>query len=509
MQPAGRTRLVLVAAFLLASSAALAGCTRSRPAAAGPSPAAANVVDITVLQMNDVYEMTPVDGGAQGGLARVATLRKQLLAQNPNTYTILAGDLLSPSAIGTASVNGQPLAGQQMVDTMNALGLNYATFGNHEFDLKEPVLQQRLSESKFRWISSNVTQSNGQPFAGVPSEVTFTATNRAGRTVVVGLFGVTTKENPVPYVQYQDAIPAAKAEVAKLRPQVDVLIAITHQSVADDVALVQQVPGIDLVLGGHEHQNFDLQRGSGFTPITKADANDRTVWVHQLSYDTATRHLGIQSTLRQITPATPDDPTVSATVDRWLKAAFAAFSTQGFDPTATVADVTETLDGTDETVRSGSTRLTDVIAAGMLRAAPGTQVAVFNSGSIRIDDALPPGELTQYDILRVLPFGDNVVSASMTGSLLLKVLNQGRANTGTGGFLQTAGVTATAGGWSIDGTPIDPAKTYPVAINDFLLTGKEANLGYLTAQNPGITNLSMHGDLRLALIAELQGTYPS
>ena len=62
-----------------------------------PSP---DVTRITFLQINDVYEMSPV--GGEGGVARLATLRKRLLAANPNTFTILSGDLFSPSALGTA-----------------------------------------------------------------------------------------------------------------------------------------------------------------------------------------------------------------------------------------------------------------------------------------------------------------------------------------------------------------------------------------------------------------------
>lgn len=57
-------------------------------------------VQWTFLQMNDVYEMIPLSGGKKGGLARVATIRKLLLQENPSTYTIVSGDIVSPSALG-------------------------------------------------------------------------------------------------------------------------------------------------------------------------------------------------------------------------------------------------------------------------------------------------------------------------------------------------------------------------------------------------------------------------
>ena len=164
-----------------------------------------------------------------------------------------------------------------------------------------------------------------------------------------------------------------------------------------------------------------------------------------------------------MTPALADDPTVAQAVDRWVNAAFDGFRAQGFEPTKAVATTTEPLDGRESSVRNGPTRLTDLTAAGMLHAAPGTELAILNGGSIRIDDVIPPGEVTEYDIIRTLPFGDAVVSVQMTGSLLQRTLDQGRANAGTGGFLQTANVTRTEGGdgWLINGTAIDPAAATP------------------------------------------------
>jgi 5'-nucleotidase/UDP-sugar diphosphatase len=58
---------------------------------------------VTIVHFNDIYEITPISGGQEGGIAQVATLRNQLLTRNPNTITTLGGDLFSPSAVGTAS----------------------------------------------------------------------------------------------------------------------------------------------------------------------------------------------------------------------------------------------------------------------------------------------------------------------------------------------------------------------------------------------------------------------
>jgi 5'-nucleotidase len=317
---------------------------------------------------------------------------------------------------------------------------------------------------------------------------------------------LTVWSNPATYVAYRDPVAVAKEQVAALRSQVDILIAVTHLSLEGDIDLVQQVPEIDFVLGGHEHENAEVERGADFTPVSKADANARSVYVHQLRYDTATKQLDHESTLQRVTPALADDPTVAQAVDRWVNAAFDGFRAQGFEPTKAVATVTEALDGRESSVRNTSTRLTDLTAAGMLHAAPGTELAIYNGGSIRIDDVIPPGEVTEYDIIRTLPFGGTIVSVQMSGSLLLRTLDQGRANAGTGGYLQTANVTRSDGGdgWLINGAAIDVGRSYSVAIIDFLLTGGEIKLDFLTRDNPEITVVGEHGDIRKALIAELQ-----
>src|SRR5262245_21373840 len=89
---------------------------------------------LTLLQLNDVYQLSPVDRGKNAGLARVATLRKKIMAESPNTLFLLAGDTISPSVASTI------FKGKQMIAAWNAIGLDYACLGNHEFDFGNDVL---------------------------------------------------------------------------------------------------------------------------------------------------------------------------------------------------------------------------------------------------------------------------------------------------------------------------------------------------------------------------------
>ena len=484
----------------------LAGCQSAR-VGAQTKPAPDPIVTITLLQLNDVYEIAPVSGGASGGLARVATVRKQLLARNPNTLTLMAGDFFSPSALGTAKVDGERLNGKQMVATLNALEVDYVTFGNHEFDLPEDAFKQRLSESKFTYVSSNVTDASGQPFPSVVRQKVVTARSAAGLQAKMGIIAATIDSNQKDYVHYDDFFDALQTAARALRGDVDILVALTHLSLDEDERVAAEIPEIDLILGGHEHENYQRYRGNPLTPITKADANARSVYIHQLHYNTATRTLDIDTEFLPITSAIAEDAAIKDVVDFWVERGYSGFRQEGFDPAATVAQSPIALDGREASVRNASTALTRLIADAMLRDAKGSELAIYNSGSIRIDDVLPPGSITQYDVIRILPFGGVVVTVKMQGDLVKRVLDQGMDNKGAGGFLQTAKVKRQEDGWHIGGSLLKADREYTVAINDFLLTGHERGLEFLTREQAGLSVVQNNSDIRQAVITEMQQAF--
>jgi 5'-nucleotidase / UDP-sugar diphosphatase len=467
-------------------------------------PLLAERVPFTILHINDLYEVTPVAGGKEGGLARLATLKKQLKRENPRTYMFIAGDVISPSALGTAKVNGQPLAGEQMIDVLNAVGLDYATFGNHEFDVNEQQFAARMKQSTAKWFSGNVRNAAGQPFDGIPANIIFKVKGPKGGIVRVGMIGVTIDSTRKPYVTYKDFLATAKADARILRPQVDVLIGLTHLAIADDIELAKEVPELDIIMGGHEHENIQIWRGPHLTPIYKADANVRTAYVHRLVYDTTAKKLVITSELKKINATLPEDKATAKLVAQWVKKGFDAFRSNGFEPEEVVATAPEPLNGKETDVRSGRTNLTDLIAAAALNEVEGADASIYNSGSIRIDDDLPAGPITQYDIIRVLPFGGKIVEVDMTGALLTRALDAGLKNKGSGGWLQYANLEHTPAGWTIKGQPIDPAKTYKIAITDFLMTGGERGIEFLNRQDPGVQKVLEHRDIRFAVIEEMR-----
>lgn len=495
--------------FLLLWSLFLASCG-GMPAMTSGGTAADKTLGLTILQLNDIYELTPVSGGREGGLARVAAFRKKLLAEDPRTITVLAGDLFSPSALGTAKVDGKRLAGRQIVAVMNTLGLDYITFGNHEFDLDGESFLARLEESAFAWVSANVFTREMGMFPGVTPSRVLTLHDGEGRQLRVGLFGLTVNANQKDYVRYTDPIDAAAGQVAALRDKVDVLIALTHLPVAQDIALAGTVQGIDLILGGHEHENVQMWRGTDFVPIFKADANARTVYVHRITVAPGSGKVQVRSELVRITDRMPEDPETAAEVARWQEIGFQAFRAEGFAPEQEVAEMPFYLDGLEASVRNRSTSLTQLIAEAYLEAVPGADLSLYNSGSVRVDDILPPGPLTQYDLIRILPFGGQICEATVKGDLLAQTLEQGMANRGKGGFLQGVGVTRNPeNGWLVNGSPLDPKGKYKVATNDFLLSGREEGLEFFAAANPKVkAACRAQSDIRMILRDYLARCYP-
>ena len=95
----------------------------------------------------------------------------------------------------------------------------------------------------------------------------------------------------------------------------------------------------------------------------------------------------------------------------------------------------------------------------------------------------------------------------MDGALLRSVLDIGLTNRGTGGFLHVRGAARDESQWMIAGKPLDVSARYTVATTDYLLSGGETNLGFLTRTNPAVYDVQDLRDVRLALIDELRAQY--
>ncbi len=184
------------------------------------------------------------------------------------------------------------------------------------------------------------------------------------------------------------------------------------------------------------------------------------------------------------------DSNTNAVVERWKKIAEDNYASLGFDPARVVLPSGEPLDGRETETHHHPTNLTRIITQAIADACPQADVVLVNSGSIRLDDILTP-PITQYDIIRTLPFGGGIRETDMKGSLLLQILEASQKNIGEGGFLQYQPIVynSSSKSFSNNNNPLDTAKTYRVALPDFLLSGREQNMDFLNEKNPLIVKV--------------------
>lgn len=464
------------------------------------------VIDFTLVQLNDVYEISPLDSGRSGGLARVATLIEQLKKNNKNVYTMLAGDFLFPSALGTIRDGpaNKEIKGMQMVEVLNSVPVDLVTFGNHEFDIDSiQYLNERIDKSNFDWISANVVQKvNRQPFTKlygsdrkpIPPVKIVEFSNASGRVVRLGILGVTIGTTETYYVDYTDEVEAIRNSIRLLKNSgANVIIALTHLERDRDTALAKQFPEIQLFVGGHEHINSldTIYHASGEkTFVAKADANARTVYIHQLRYHAGTNKVSIQSTLQPINEQLSKHPRVADKVDYWNNWAHEKWLQQNYAPCKILAQLNEPLDGTEKNIRTTQTNLTRLIAKAIYDACGDARLdaSIYNSGSIRLDDTIKT-VVTEYDVIRTIPYGGKIYIVTTKGHLLNKLLNASRGCLKKGCFLQYYNIEDRGGSWIINGKEIQNDSSYRLAITDYLAKGRQDNMTFFHPKADGIVSV--------------------
>ncbi len=450
-------------------------------------------VQFTILQINDVYEISPIEGGKSGGLARVATVKKQLMEENPNTIAVLAGDFLSPSFVGTLKQDdGESVAGLQMVETLNALGLDYATFGNHEFDIKDPdLLQKRLLQSEFQYVCSNVLRVKdgvAQPFLHkvnnvvqpVPGYIIHEFSSPGGQKVRVGLVGVVLPFNQQPYVKYLPVEESFRKTCEQIKDEADVILGVTHLAIDEDMQLAAGTPDVPLFMGGHDHNHMGHYVEQ--TVIAKADANAKTVYIHRITWNPTSQMTRIRSTLKVIDDSISDDPETKAVVEKWEQKVYERAEKMGYRPREIVMQTTIPLECTESVIRREQTNYGRLATEAFREMVPDADIYWINSGSMRLDDRLS-GSVTEFDVLRTFPYGGRLVKMALPGAVVEEVIRISMTeNKGEGGYFQLLGASPepdAEGRWLAGGIPIVPEKTYSVVMPQFVAEGKEARLGIL------------------------------
>ncbi len=451
----------------------LSGAAAGSVMALGGRLAFADPVTITFLHCNDVYEIGPKPGKG-GGFAPFMSLLEVERRRAANSITTFGGDLISPSLLSGLT------KGQQMIELTNAIGIEVAVLGNHEFDFGPEIAKERIGESHYPWLGTNVLGKDGQPAVGTHDLKLMTV---AGYKI--GFFGVLTPEtaqlsSPGPDITFANPFETATKAVADLKGMgADMIVAMTHLDIADDRALAAKVKGIDLILGGHDHEPITFDEGS--TLIIKAGYDLHYLAVVDVTIERVKQKgkevVAWRPAWRYVpTEDIKPQPQIQAIVARWEKKL-------DEDLGQPVGVTSVELDTRRSSVRTEETNFGDLVADA-IRLATNSDIAITNGGGIRGDRTYSPGtQITRKDIMTELPFGNVTVVTDLKGSDVRAALENGvsQIEDTAGRFPQVSGLSFT---WDpskppgsrivaveVGGKPLDPTKIYRVATNDYMLSG--------------------------------------
>ncbi len=448
---------------------ALAALLLSATLAQAQQPAAAPVT-IRFVQTNDIDRMGEEAG--RGGFARLAAVVNAERAKGA-TFVVHAGDTLSPSLLSGFD------KGAHIVDLLNRLGVDVFTPGNHEFDFGPENFRARMAEARFDVVATNLFEKDGTSPANVKPEKVVEVEG-----IKVAFFGLTTEDTPIvstpgPDLQFRSSIDTARAKAKALREAgADLVVAVAHTPFAVD-QIIARSAGVDMIVGGHDEHLVVFYDGQ--TVLTESGSQADRVIVTELS---VTKKTASGRTSVAFTPGFRIIDTAEVTPDPEMAAAVKAYEDKLSRELDVAIGTTETpLDSRRAIVRGGEAAIGNFVADAM-RAAVGADVALTNGGGIRADRQYEPGQtLTRRDIFAELPFGNGTVLLELTGAQLKAALENGVSQVRelAGRFPQVSGITAEVDlkqppgsrvlAVNVGGQPLDPAKTYRVATNDFLARG--------------------------------------
>lgn len=357
---------------------------------------------ITILHYNDVYNVD------QGKAARFVTAIKQHAEDTP--LILFSGDALSPSMLSTLT------NGAQMVPVLNAVGTHCAVFGNHDFDFGLEVLSERVSETNFPWLMSNVIDNETGRALG-DGKVTHAIDWKSKR---IGLIGLVEKEwldtlatiNP-DEVTFIDYIEAGRQLGAQLKQEgCDMVIALTHMRMPNDIKLAENCEEIDLILGGHDHiyrvekicNRWIVKSGTDFNHFSKIS----------LKYETGSNTPDIAIEEIKVDEMYDPDPEMTDELQQYVSLVEGKMD-------EVLGDFAVELDGRFELIRTSETNLGNWVCDVIL-AATAADCVILNSGTLRSDKIHPPGPFTMRDLMTIVPITDPLVVIEVSGEQLLAAL---------------------------------------------------------------------------------------
>lgn len=355
-----------------------------------------------------------------GGVTRRAMLINELRRTlHGQTLVIDVGDYMDGTPFSLEFL------GEADVACMNAIGYDFATLGNHEFSNRLPQIKKLLEIGRFTTLLANARLRN----SAQPLCPPYVMIERFG--LKIALFGLIVKDTQNyrgarEGVEILDPFETARRVVPQLRAQADLVILISHLGYEDDQRLAREVPGIDVIVGGHSHTRLEeptfVEWGKkeapnlGGTVIVQAHQWGGELGRLDLMFwhkpDTQRWELvAYKGQLIPITHAIPEDPDTRKVLDRYWKRIAKRYGR--------IVGIAE-----DDFVQRGDDYAHYHLVCDALRATLQSDFDVQNMHGVRIE--LAKGTISYYDLARMLPFGNTIVRFEIRGRDLKTLLDRHR-----------------------------------------------------------------------------------
>ncbi|HEY3219687.1 MAG TPA: 5'-nucleotidase C-terminal domain-containing protein [Gemmatimonadales bacterium] len=484
-----RVRTIQAASYLRPSWAIIPDPARAAARAAfAPAPAAVSSRESTLLRVlttSDLHgQLEPrvwdwSQGRPVGGVAALKPWLDSLARVCGCTSVRLdAGDEMQGTLLSNATF------GRGTVDALNALGIDAAAIGNHEFDWSVDTLRARMREAKYPFLSANITNTAGtaRPEWATPWKL---VTKNGVKIAVIGLTTTETPTSTAPRniqgLAFGDGAQAIKRYLPEARAGADFVIVVAHVgAVCDsstgagdtaachgeilDVARQLDSGAVDLIVAGHTHWRVNTVVNG--IPIVEAQSSARSIGVVDFVRVGGRREVRVQLVTPYADQVRPD------------------------------VALTEALGRQQQAVRNISERVVarlkfplkrqgDEYGLGRLiadaqRAAGRADAAIMNNGGIRAD--LPEGTVTWGQVYQVQPFQNRLLRLTVKGSVLQDALEQCVAGQDHVPDCHVAGVEVWFDGHQAPGKRIsrirfdggknaDKNGTYTLVVSDFMATG--------------------------------------
>jgi len=496
------TAVALIISSLLTISCSHAPGTRAPIISGTPETQEPTVPghEFTIIGLGDIHgqldsytSMEDTDGDgvdetvSRGGIARIATLIRGAEEENPGTVAVVfSGDGLSDTYF-------HAFKGRAIYGLMSEAGFEVAAFGNHEFDKGPQELATAVASSDFDWVCTDLAVAN-TALDGLCAP--YVIEEYDGLTV--GYFSLITEGLPYLSSPGDVALTGSNVETAtravdELRAEgAQVVVALTHVGLDEDIELAQQVSGIDIIFGGHSHSYVEEAVRVGDTFIVPGGYGGS----HLMRIDLRTDADGMMDetsfnyTMLPISGAVPEAADVAERLAVYRDSL----------PDAIVLGQTDVAwDLSSSAVRGGESPVANLINDSM-REKFRVDMVLNNAGAFRGKRVFEPGPVTDVMLRSIDEFGNDAIMFTIEGRRLKQILERSAASFGEGGLLHASGLRYVidlsrtpqeigqneAGGWSVvvqgqrvsdiqveaeDGSwePLDPESEYRVLSNSFLV----------------------------------------